>query len=100
MKPGLVTDGRDMGTVVFPDAEYKVFLTASVKVRAERRYKQLKEKGIDSNIFALEAEISERDNRDRQRQIAPLRPADDALQLDSTNMGIKAVFERISAFMR
>ena len=97
MEPGLVTDGRDMGTVVFPDAEYKVFLTASAKVRAERRYKQLKEKGIESNISALEAEISERDDRDSQRQVAPLRPADDAIQLDSTSMGIEAVYERVSA---
>jgi len=95
--PGLVTDGRDMGTVVFPDAEYKVFLTASATVRAERRYKQLKEKGIESNISALITEISERDTRDSQREVAPLRAADDALQLDSTTMGIEAVFERVSA---
>jgi len=95
--PGLVTDGRDMGTVVFKHAKYKVFLTASAEVRAERRYKQLKEKGIDSNLSSLIAEISERDIRDSQRQVAPLRPADDALQLDSTSMGIDAVFEHVSA---
>ena len=95
--PGLVTDGRDMGTVVFPHAEYKVFLTASAEVRAERRYKQLKEKGIESNISDLITEISERDNRDSQREVAPLRPASDALVLDSTAMGIEAVFEHVSA---
>jgi len=95
--PGLVTDGRDMGTVVFSDAKYKVYLTASAKVRAERRYKQLKEKGIESNISALEAEISERDDRDSKRDVAPLRPADDAVELDSTSMGIEAVFEHVSA---
>ena len=95
--PGLVTDGRDMGTVVFPLANHKVFLTASAKVRAERRYKQLKEKGIECNLSALEAEISERDQRDTQRQVAPLRPADDALQLDSSAMGIEAVFKHVSA---
>ncbi|MDB2705771.1 (d)CMP kinase [Pseudomonadota bacterium] len=95
--PGLVTDGRDMGTVVFQHAEYKVFLTASAEVRAERRYKQLKEKGIESNLSALITEISERDDRDSQREVAPLRPANDALVLDSTAMGIEAVFEHVSA---
>jgi len=93
--PGLITDGRDMGTVVFPDANYKVFLTASAQIRAERRYKQLKEKGIESNLPDLVAEISERDIRDSQRKVAPLRPADDALQLDSSSMGIDAVFKYI-----
>ncbi len=97
--PGLVTDGRDMGTVVFPDAPYKVFLTASAKVRAERRYKQLKEKGIDSNLSDLVAEISERDERDTQREVAPLRPADDAVILDSTQLGIEAVLEKVSALI-
>ena len=95
--PGLVTDGRDMGTVVFPDATFKVFLTASAEVRAERRYKQLKEKGIDSNLSDLVAEISERDDRDMQREVAPLRPADDAVILDSTQLGIEAVLEKVSA---
>lgn len=97
--PGLVTDGRDMGTVVFPDAAFKVFLTASAKVRAERRYKQLKEKGIDSNLSDLVAEISERDERDTQREVAPLRPADDAVILDSTQLGIEAVLEKVSALI-
>lgn len=95
--PGLVADGRDMGTVVFTTAKHKVFLTASAKVRAERRYKQLKEKGIECNLSALIADISERDERDMQRQVAPLRPADDALQLDSSAMGIEAVFKHVSA---
>ncbi|PHS69694.1 MAG: cytidylate kinase [Methylophaga sp.] len=93
--PGLVTDGRDMGTVVFPDAEHKVFLTASAEIRAERRYKQLKEKGIESNLPGLIAEISERDVRDSQRKVAPLRPADNALQLDSSAMGIEDVYKHI-----
>lgn len=97
--PGLVTDGRDMGTVVFPDAPYKVFLTASAEVRAKRRYKQLKEKGIDSNLSDLVAEISERDDRDTQREVAPLRPADDAVILDSTQLGIEAVLEKVSALI-
>ncbi|OUR74374.1 cytidylate kinase [Methylophaga sp. 41_12_T18] len=95
--PGLVTDGRDMGTVVFPDAAYKVFLTASAEVRADRRYKQLKEKGIESNLSDLVIEISERDIRDSERTVAPLKPADDALILDSTAMGIDTVFERVRA---
>ena len=88
-----------MGTVVFPDAPYKVFLTASAEVRAERRYKQLKEKGIDSNLSDLVAEISERDDRDMQREVAPLRPADDAVILDSTQLGIEAVLEKVSALI-
>ena len=95
--PGLVTDGRDMGTVVFPDANYKVFLTASAQVRAERRYKQLKEKGIESKLADLISEISERDSRDSQREVAPLRPADDALQLDSTSLGVDVVFKQVRA---
>lgn len=97
--PGLVTDGRDMGTVVFPDAAFKVFLTASAEVRAERRYKQLKEKGIDSNLSDLVAEITERDERDMRREVAPLRPAADAVILDSTQLGIEAVLEKVSALI-
>jgi len=88
-----------MGTIVFPDAPFKVFLTASAEVRAERRYKQLKEKGIDSNLSDLVAEISERDERDTQRQVAPLRPAADAVVLDSTLLGIEAVLEKVSALI-
>ncbi|NQY26855.1 MAG: (d)CMP kinase [Piscirickettsiaceae bacterium] len=93
--PGLVTDGRDMGTVVFPDAEHKIYLTASAEIRAERRYKQLKEKGIESNLSALIAEISERDVRDSQREVAPLRPATDALELDSSALSIDDVYTQI-----
>lgn len=96
--PGLVTDGRDMGTVVFPDATYKVFLTASAEERAQRRHKQLKQKGIESNLSDLIAEISERDRRDSEREVAPLRPAEGALILDSTELGIDAVFEQVRAF--
>lgn len=95
--PGLVTDGRDMGTVVFPDAEHKVYLTASAEIRAQRRYKQLKEKGIESNLSALVTDISERDKRDSQREVAPLRPAADALQLDSSELGIEDVYKHIMA---
>ena len=98
--PGLVTDGRDMGTVVFHDAPYKVFLNASAEVRAKRRHKQLKEKGIESNLSDLIAEISERDERDSQRTVAPLKPADDAIQLDSTSLGIETVFKRVRAILR
>jgi cytidylate kinase len=96
--PGLVTDGRDMGTVVFPDAPFKVFLTASAEERAQRRYKQLKQKGIESNLSDLIAEISERDKRDSEREVAPLRPAEGALILDSTELGIDAVFEQVRAY--
>lgn len=95
--PGLVTDGRDMGTVVFPGATYKVFLTASAEVRARRRHKQLKEKGISSNLADLIAEISERDLRDSQRAVAPLKPAETALLLDSTRLGIEAVLQQVVA---
>ena len=98
--PGLVTDGRDMGTVVFPDAPYKIFLNASAEVRAQRRHKQLKEKGLGSKISDLINEISERDERDRNRRVAPLRPATDAIQLDSTSLGIENVFDRVRAILR
>jgi len=93
--PGLVADGRDMGTTVFPDAPLKVFLDASAEERAKRRYKQLKEKGISSNIERLAAEIRERDERDRNRAVSPLVPAPGALVIDSTGMTIDAVVERI-----
>ncbi|MCX4187548.1 (d)CMP kinase [Methylophaga sp. OBS4] len=96
--PGLATDGRDMGTVVFPDAQFKVFLTASAEERAQRRYKQLKQKGIESNLSDLVAEISERDRRDSEREVAPLRPAEGALILDSTALGIDAVYEKVRAY--
>ncbi|WP_417662482.1 (d)CMP kinase [Pseudomonas sp.] len=93
--PGLVADGRDMGTVVFPDAPLKVFLTASAEERARRRYLQLKAKGDDVNLASLLDEIRERDERDTQRTVAPLKPATDAIQLDSTELSIEQVFERI-----
>ena len=93
--PGLVADGRDMGTVVFPQADVKIFLTATAEERAQRRYKQLKEKGIDVNVPALVEEIRERDERDRNRSVAPLKPSDDALQVESTALSIDEVLEVI-----
>lgn len=89
--PGLVADGRDMGTVVFPDAELKVFLIASVNERARRRYKQLMEKGIRANLADLSQDLQVRDERDTNRAIAPLRPAADAVELDSTNLAVEEV---------
>ena len=94
-QPGLVADGRDMGTVVFPDAPLKVFLTASAEERARRRYLQLKAKGDDVSLSGLLDEIRARDERDTQRAIAPLKPAADAIQLDSTELSIEQVLERI-----
>ena len=93
--PGLIADGRDMGTVVFPDAEAKIFLDASAEERAHRRLKQLQEKGFDVNFDRLLVEIQERDDRDRNRAVAPLRPAPDALVVDSTAMDIDTVVETI-----
>ena len=93
--PGLVADGRDMGTVIFPDAELKIFLTASVEERARRRYKQLKEKGESVNLSRLSREIEKRDERDRTRPVAPLRPAADAHLIDSTDTSIESVLERV-----
>lgn len=95
--PGLVADGRDMGTVVFPAAKLKVFLDASAEVRAERRYNQLKNKGLSVNLRALLASIRERDERDRGRAVSPLEPAKDAILIDSTDMSIDAVVERVYA---
>jgi cytidylate kinase len=93
--PGLVADGRDMGTVVFPEAPLKVFLTASAEERARRRYLQLKAKGDDVNLASLLDEIRARDERDIQRAVAPLKPAADAIQLDSTELSIEQVLQRI-----
>lgn len=93
--PGLVADGRDMGTVVFPEAALKVYLTASADERARRRYNQLKDKGLGASLAALSLEIAERDRRDASRPIAPLRPADDAVIVDSTAMTIDAVVARV-----
>ncbi len=92
--PGLVADGRDMGTVVFPEAPVKIFLDADLEERARRRYKQLKEQGIDANLRGLLDELAKRDERDRSRPVAPLRPAPDATVLDSTRMSIDEVLER------
>ncbi|TXR40457.1 (d)CMP kinase [Ectopseudomonas mendocina] len=93
--PGLVADGRDMGTVVFTDAPLKIFLTASAEERARRRYLQLKAKGDDVNLASLLEEIRARDERDTQRAVAPLKPAADAILLDSTELSIEQVLERI-----
>ena len=93
--PGLVADGRDMGTVVFADASLKIFLDASAHERAERRYKQLKNKGLSVSLRGLLAQIEERDARDRGRAIAPLKPADDAIVIDSTSMSIEAVLQLV-----
>jgi len=98
--PGLVADGRDMGTVVFPDAEYKVYLTASAKERAKRRYKQLIEKKIDANLDRITKEIEERDRRDQERKTAPLIIADDALYIDSSEMPIEKVIEKVINLVR
>ena len=98
--PGLVADGRDMGTVVFPRAEVKIFLTASAAERAARRYKQLKEKGVAATLAALSLEIAERDRRDMNRAIAPLVPSADAIRLDTTGMSVDAVVERVLGVAR
>jgi cytidylate kinase len=95
--PGLVADGRDMGTVVFPDAEFKVFLTASAEERARRRYKQLKEKGIDVSLISLAKEIEDRDRRDMQRSVAPLKMADNAVLVDTSDMSIDEAIARCLA---
>ena len=95
--PGLVADGRDMGTVVFPDAPVKIFLTASAEERARRRYSQLKGAGVDVNIDALLEEIRVRDERDINRSAAPLKPADDAQVIDSTGLSIEEVLDRCMA---
>ncbi|MGL5695625.1 MAG: (d)CMP kinase, partial [Plesiomonas shigelloides] len=96
--PGLIADGRDMGTVVFPEAEVKIFLDASAEERAARRYKQLQDKGFDVNFERLLTEIRERDDRDRNRAVAPLKPAEDALVVDSTAMSIDEVLVTVLAY--
>lgn len=98
--PGLVADGRDMGTVVFPQADLKVFLTASAGERASRRYKQLKDKGSDVSLAALSREIAERDLRDSTRAVSPLKPASDAEVIDSTSLSIEGVVDRVLALGR
>lgn len=93
--PGLVADGRDMGTVVFTGAPLKIYLTASAEERAERRHKQLKEKGLGANLAALIEDIRARDERDMNREVAPLKPADDAVVIDSTSLTVDEVVSRI-----
>ena len=95
--PGLVADGRDMGTVVFADATAKVFLTASAEARAERRYKQLIDKGNSASLPALVADMQARDGRDTARAVAPLKPAPDALLLDTTDMGVESAVQAVLA---
>ena len=98
-EPGLVADGRDMGTVIFPDARTKVFLTASAEERARRRHNQLKEKGVSVTFDGLLREILSRDARDAQRAVAPLKPADDAVLIDTTGLSIDEVVERVLALV-
>jgi cytidylate kinase len=98
-EPGLVADGRDMGTVVFPKAQVKIFLDASADVRAKRRVLQLKQKGKQADFDTIKKEIEERDNRDRNRPVAPLKPADDALILDSSDLSIEEVFQAAVDFI-
>jgi cytidylate kinase len=98
--PGLVAEGRDMGSVVFPDAALKVFLTARPEVRAQRRYKQLIDKGIDANLAALSRDLAQRDARDAARTVAPLAPAPDALQLDSSDRPLADVVGLILGWCR
>lgn len=96
---GLIADGRDMGTVVFPNAEVKLFLDASAEERTNRRVKQLQQKGFEANYDEILAEIKERDDRDRNRPVAPLKPADDALLLDSTTLSIEEVINQALAYI-
>ncbi len=98
--PGLVADGRDMGTTVFPTAFLKIYLTASAEVRAERRYKQLKEKGFDVNLPRLLGEIRERDERDAGRKASPLKPAEDAVIVDTSDMNIDEVVDHIHGLLQ
>ena len=98
--PGLVADGRDMGTVVFPSARLKIFLTASLEARADRRYKQLIEKGLAANMRDLLADLRARDERDSNRAASPLRPAEDAYRLDSSTLSVDEVVAQILAWYR
>ena len=97
--PGLVADGRDMGTVIFPEAPVKVFLTASAQERADRRYKQLKSKGLSASLSDILTDIQKRDERDESRTVAPLKPAEDALVIDCTHMSILDVEQKILTFI-
>lgn len=100
VEPGLVADGRDMGTTVFPDAPVKVFMTASAEERAERRYKQLKEKGISANLPDLVADLKARDEQDANRAVSPLKPAEDAMLLDTTELSIQQVTDKVLELAR
>ena len=97
--PGLVADGRDMGTTVFPDADLKIYLTASPEIRAQRRYKQLKEKGIDVSLSALVKDITERDERDANRSVSPLKPAADAVLVDTSSLTIDEVMSLVMSLV-
>ena len=98
--PGLTTDGRDMGTVIFPDATVKFFLTASAEVRAQRRYKQLKDQGNDVSLRDIRAELIERDRRDASRNIAPMRAAPDAIVIDTSHLSIEEVMAKVESEIR
>ena len=95
-EPGLIADGRDMGTVVFPNAKLKIFLIANIEERAKRRFKQLKQGGISVNLRRLYTEIAERDKRDSTRSVSPLKPAEDAIVIDTSTLDVKVVMEEIS----
>jgi cytidylate kinase len=95
-EPGLIADGRDMGTVVFPNAKLKIFLIANIEERAKRRFKQLKQGGISVNLRRLYTEIAERDKRDSTRSVSPLKPAEDAIVIDTSTLDVKGVMEEIS----
>ncbi|MEA1988153.1 MAG: (d)CMP kinase [Pseudomonadota bacterium] len=97
--PGLVADGRDMGTVVFPESPVKLYLTASAEIRAERRVKQLKNQGVDANIAQITQDIKERDERDTGRKTAPLKPADDAIIIDTSNLDIQEVCQKAESLL-
>ncbi|VAW53951.1 Cytidylate kinase [hydrothermal vent metagenome] len=99
LEPGLVADGRDMGTVVFPQAVLKIYLTASAEERAQRRYKQLKDKGIGANLSSLVEELRLRDDRDMNRKTAPLKPASDAVIIDTTPLSIEQVTNKVMALV-
>lgn len=98
--PGLVADGRDMGTIVFPDALVKVYLTATVQARAERRHKQLMAKGVDVNVCDVLREVAERDQRDRERAVAPMMPAGDSVRVDTTGVGLDEVVAQVLGLFR
>ncbi len=98
--PGLVADGRDMGTVVFPEASVKIYLDASSQVRVDRRYKQLKQKGMDASLPSLTRDLAERDRRDRERALSPLEPAADAVVIDTSALGIESVLAAVLAAVR